>query len=117
VLSDRYVDSSVAYQGAGRELGMDRVKQINAPAVGDTMPDMTMFFDTDPMLAIARRGMVAELDRLEREDDRFLQRVYDGYRRLAEAEPNRIRRMDATRSIEEVRAQVIAALMELIGRA
>ncbi|NLG24573.1 MAG: dTMP kinase [Clostridiales bacterium] len=117
VLSDRHVDSSIAYQGAGRQLGMDLVRRINAPAVGDTRPDRTLWFDVDPALAAARREEAGGLDRLEREGAAFQDRVYNGFRRLAQDEPDRIRRVDAARPIDEVRDQVLIALTELIGRA
>ena len=81
VICDRYVDSSVAYQGYGRELGADAVRKLNAYAVDGCMPDVTVFIDLSPKNAW-RYGRQA--DRLEQESDAFFERVYDGFKRESE---------------------------------
>ena len=115
VLCDRYVDSSLVYQGAGRELGMDKVAQINAPAVDGTMPDLTLLFVVNPQAAFLRRSSATKLDRLERAGEAFFLRVRDAYDLLADTEPQRIRRIDASRDIAEVTAEACGYLDKLLG--
>ncbi|QTJ40915.1 dTMP kinase [Dolosigranulum pigrum] len=99
VLSDRYVDSSLAYQGAGRELGIEAVRTINAFAIEDVVPTVTILLDVDAQTGLARihdkqSGRV--VDRLEQEDISFHNRVRSGYQTLREAEPDRFIYVDAT---------------------
>jgi len=93
VLCDRYIDSSVAYQGVARGLGLDRVLELNLAAVGGLLPDLTFLLELDPAAAAGR--MAAERDRLENEDTRFHARAGAGYRELAERFPHRIVVLDA----------------------
>lgn len=108
VICDRFVDSSIAYQGYGRELG-DCVAIINGFAVDGFMPDYTFFLDLDPAVG---RGRIksADFDRLEKEKLTFHQRVYDGYMKLMEENPDRFIRIDASRTVEEVRNEIYARL-------
>lgn len=82
VISDRFVDSSIAYQGAGRGLGMDLVRRINAPAVDGCMPDTTVFLRLDPKEGMKRRSRSGNIDRLEQEGDAFHSAVGEAYRDL-----------------------------------
>ncbi|MBA3380995.1 MAG: dTMP kinase [Actinobacteria bacterium] len=108
VVCDRYVDSSVAYQGVGRRLGLDRVLDINLAAVGGLMPDRTFLLLIDAAQVSSRlRG---EHDRLEREDEEFHRRVDAGYRELAERFPDRIVVLDGTRPSEEIAEEAHGAL-------
>ena len=108
VVCDRYLDSSVAYQGVARELGFDRVLELNVAAVGGLLPDRTFLLELDPMDIGARlRG---EHDRLERESQEFHARVADGYRKLAERFPERIVVLDAMRPPAELAEEVYGAL-------
>lgn len=118
VLSDRYVDSSIAYQAYGRGLG-DMVAQVNAIATGGLVPDLTIFLDLPPAVGMARKQQEEnhELDRLEQEKLEFHQKVYEGYDALCKKEPERICRIDASGTIEEVFGQIKAALDELLDRA
>ena len=118
VLSDRYVDSSIAYQAYGRGLG-DMVAQVNAIATGGLVPDLTVFLDLPPAVGMARKQQEEnhELDRLEQEKLEFHQKVYEGYDALCKKEPERICRIDASGTIEEVFGQIKAALDELLDRA
>ncbi|WP_347298008.1 dTMP kinase [Dolosigranulum savutiense] len=105
ILSDRYVDSSLAYQGAGRELGMEAIRMINAFAIQDVLPTVTILLDVDAQTGLARiqdkrSGRV--VDRLEQEDIAFHNRVRAGYQTLREAEPERFIYIDATRDPAEV---------------
>ncbi len=80
VICDRYIDSSLAYQGYGRGLGYDRVKEINFYAVENCMPDGVIFLDMNPLDSFRRRkGTVIDNDRMEQEKDAFHLRVYEGY--------------------------------------
>ena len=108
VICDRYVDSSVAYQGVARELGLDRVLELNLVAVGGLLPDRTFLLQLDPARVPARVG--DKRDRLEREDDEFYARAAGGYRELAERFPERIVTLDATRPPDELAEEVYGAL-------
>jgi dTMP kinase len=112
VLLDRFVDSSLAYQGRGRELGIEPVRAINEFATGSLRPDRTLMLRVDPSLGRARSQSRAEpLDRLEREADEFFTRIASAYEELAAAEPERIRSLDAAQPPE----RVLAAALEAIG--
>lgn len=105
VVCDRFVDSSMVYQGAGRGLG-DVVEQINRVAVDGCTPDLTLLLDIDPALAMARRVAAERPDRIEKERDTFVQKVYRAYRALAEQDPQRFRLIDASGSPDEVFARI-----------
>ncbi len=107
VLLDRFVDSSLAYQGAARGLGVDAVRAVNAFGTGGLAPDVTLLLRVP--LAVAR-GRQEGTDRLEREADAFFARVADAYDALAAAEPGRFRVLDATRPAGEVLDAALAAL-------
>lgn len=104
ILCDRYVDSSIVYQGAGRELGMDKVTAINAFAIDGTLPDMTLLFVVDAQTALLRRSSATKLDRLERAGELFFGRVYDAYAKIAQ-DSVRVRCIDACRDITLVTAE------------
>ncbi len=86
VLCDRYLLSSLAYQGYGRQLGAEQVRRINEPAVAGCMPDITIFINVAPERAFKRMNEQKELDRLEREDMSFHERVYNGFTELSNGE-------------------------------
>lgn len=94
VVCDRYVDSSLAYQGLARGLGLERVLELNLAAVGGLLPDRTVLLLLPPHEAVARRG--GDPDRIEREGDDFAARVDEGYRELARRFPERVLTADAT---------------------
>lgn len=112
VLCDRFVDSSIAYQGAGRELGIDQVTAINQFAIGDTMPDLTVLLVIAAQAAFLRRNSATKLDRLERSGEAFFGRVYEAYAQLARTYPERIRCVSAEQDIPQVTDDVLA----LVGR-
>jgi len=115
VLLDRFVDSSLAYQGAGRDLGVDQVRTINRFATGGLDPDRTLLLQLDPAVARARsRARLEGLDRLESEADDFFSRTDRAYRELAAADPARIRVIDAGAGPESVLAAALGALEGLI---
>ncbi len=114
VLLDRYVDSSLAYQGSGRGLGVDAVRVINEFATAGRSADRTLLLAIDPAAGRARRGDRGEVDdRLEREADGFFARIAAGYASLAAADPGRIRTLDATRAPDELLADALRELADL----
>jgi dTMP kinase len=115
ILLDRFVDSSLAYQGAGRALGIEAVRAINAFATGGLTPDRTLLLLIDPALGRARQDGRGEApDRLEQEADDFFMRIAAAYDELAAAEPQRIRALDASAAAPAVLAQALAALNDLL---
>ncbi|MDR3224803.1 MAG: dTMP kinase [Clostridiales Family XIII bacterium] len=114
VLCDRYVDSSIAYQGYGRGLG-EIVAEINALAVGDVTPDLTILFDIPPESCFERIGRTGG-DRIESEDMAYHRRVYEAYLYLWEKHPGRIKRVDGARDVESIRDDVNAITDEYLER-
>jgi len=115
VLLDRFVDSSLAYQGGGRELGLEAVRELNLFATGGLTPDRTLLLTLDGESARARASSRGEApDRLEQEGVDFFGRIADAYRQLAAAEPERIRVLDASLPAEEVVGQALVALADLL---
>lgn len=111
VLLDRFVDSSLAYQGAGRGLGVEGVRAINAFATGAVSPDRTLLLRVSPALGRSRQQERAHApDRLELEGEGFFAAVADAYERLAAAEPERFRVIDGARPPQRVLADALAAL-------
>ncbi|NIJ04239.1 dTMP kinase [Frigoribacterium faeni] len=107
VLQDRYVDSSVAYQGAGRVLGGDEVRELSAWATDGLTPDLTVLLDLDPQVGRSRLDAARTTwDRLEAEAAAFHGRVRDAYLDIARAEPDRFLVVDATLPVAEVAAAV-----------
>jgi dTMP kinase len=115
VLLDRFVDSSLAYQGAGRGLGIEAVGQLNRIATGGLEPDRTLLLLLEPVAARARaRSRGAAPERLEREDARFFARIAAAYEELAAAHPRRIRRLDAAGPPETVLERALEQLVDLL---
>lgn len=109
VVCDRFVDSSIAYQGGGRRLGPERIAALNAVAVGDTWPDVTVYLRMPPEKALSRRLCASEPDRLEREKESFFDRTYEAYEALYEGMA-RVAAVDASQSIEDVTRDMLAAV-------
>src|SRR5205823_1517414 len=105
VVCDRYVDSSLAYQGAGRGLGVDAVLELNLLATGNLLPDRTFVLLVDPDVAHGR--LAGEPDRIEREDGAFRAAVAAGYRELELRFPRRVRVLDATLPAAELGRRVL----------
>jgi len=115
VLLDRFVDSSLAYQGAGRGLGVDDVRAVNLFATGGLTPDRTLLLRIAPATGRARqRGRLGEPDRLEREGDQFFAIIATAYEQLAREEPQRIRVIDASQPPERVLQDALDALADLL---
>lgn len=110
VLCDRFYDSTTAYQGYGRQLDVDMVKSLHRLAVGEIIPDLTLVFDLDLETAAERTGPAK--DRLESQSVDFHQRVRRGFLEIAQAEPSRVKVIDAARPIEAVFEDVKMYLLE-----
>lgn len=115
VVQDRYLDSSVAYQGAGRVLDGAEIRQLSLWGTEGALPDLTLLLDLDPATARVRLDAADKpFDRLEAEKVEFHHRVRDGYLALAEAEPERFLVLDAAAPLEEIAAAVRARVSELL---
>lgn len=114
VLCDRFLDASVAYQGAGRELGIERVVQLHNLMGLNIQPDLTLLLDMPVEAGLARMSARGEPDRIERETVAFFERARDAYRQRAQAEPERIKLIDASKTLEEVTATVAATVQQFI---
>ena len=110
VICDRYIDSSIAYQGYARGLGVDFIESINSSAIKNFMPDLTIFLDLPPIEAFKRKGGVDKNDRLELSGIDFHNKVYEGYLELSKKYPNRIIKIDASGSKEQTQEKIINAL-------
>lgn len=116
VLCDRFVDSSLAYQGYARGIGVDEVYAINQFAIESYMPDVTLFFDIDPKKGLERivSNKEREKNRLDLEELSFHDKVYTYYQHLLEHNPERIKRIDAEASIDQVTEDALACVMRLL---
>jgi dTMP kinase len=115
VLLDRFIDSSLAYQGGGRELGIDSVRAINEFAIRTAWPDRTLLLMIDSGLGRSRsQSRAGAPDRLEREQNEFFDRTAAAYLELAAEDPGRIRKVDATRPPDEVLAAALDELADLL---
>lgn len=112
VLCDRYIDSSLAYQGYARGLGVDFVEKINDYAIKNFMPDYTIFLNLPPEQAFKRKGGVDKNDRLELSGMEFHNKVYNGYLELAKKYASRFIVIDASGTKEQTHAKIISALTE-----
>ena len=112
VLCDRFIDSSLAYQGYARGLGVEFVEKINDYAIKTFMPDYTLFLNLPPEQAFKRKGGVDKTDRLELSGMEFHNRVYEGYLSLAKKYSDRFIVIDASGEKEETQQKIIDALKE-----
>nr|WP_072974862.1 dTMP kinase [Tissierella praeacuta] len=115
VLCDRFVLSSLAYQGVGRNLGIEEVKSINDFAIKGVYPDLILFFHVDPEITLERKTQNGG-DRLEEEGNDFHRTVYEGYMELLKMYPKNIKIIDATKSIEEVLRESIKEVEDLLTK-
>ena len=117
VLSDRYADATVAYQGAGRGFKPELIEEIVQLATGGLKPDLTLLFDLsvpDAVIRTRKRVQSKRTDRLDVEDEAFHTRVRDAYVRIAKAEPERFRIIDARGSVDETQRQVMELVMPFL---
>jgi dTMP kinase len=116
VVTDRYLDSSVAYQGSGRELGFDQVRDLSLFAVDGLLPQLTVLLDLDASKAAARRSSTgAEPDRLERAKIEFFEAARQAYLKMASDEPARFLVLDAEQSVESMQQQIRERVQGLLG--
>ena len=113
VISDRFYDSTTAYQGYGRELPLDMIEKLNMIAAHELVPDLTFIIDTDIDVAAQRIGTA---DRLESEGKEFRVRVRDGYRALAAKEPDRCKLIDGNRSIEAIQHEIAGIIRKKLSK-
>ena len=118
VLCDRFVDSSIVYQGYARGIGMDEVREINQFAIEGFMPDLTIFFDIKPEIGLARIAAndSREVNRLDLEGLAFHELVYEGYKKQAKMNPERIVSVDATKSVETLTDEVCALILSKLNK-
>lgn len=114
VLCDRHIDSTVAYQGYGRGLDIERINKLNDIATNCKKPDLTFVFDIDVETSMKRVGK--EKDRMESAGIDFHNRVREGYLELAKQEPQRIKVLDATNTIEEIHSNVVNILKDFLDK-
>jgi len=112
VICDRFTDSSLAYQGYGRGLGLDLIRRLNDEATGGLIPDLTLLLDVPPEVGLSREG--AQLDVTGRESLEFHERVREGFLALARGEPERFVVIDATLPEGEVSERALAAVEKLL---
>jgi len=110
VISDRFTDATIAYQGVGRRMGVERIQALRTLLLGDFAPDLTLLLDLPVDSGMQRRAGRGAPDRFEMEDRAFFDRVRAAYLQLAAAEPGRFRVIDAARPLPEVQAAVAQAL-------
>jgi dTMP kinase len=116
VLCDRFTDATYAYQGAGRGIDNRRIAQLEQWVQGELRPDLTLFLDLPVAQGLARAGARAELDRFEREEIAFFERVRQGYLSQAAAEPQRYRVVDAAPPLPEVQLQLNHIIDDYLAR-
>ncbi len=114
ILSDRFVDSSIAYQGGGREIGMSEVAEINDFAIDGHLPDLTIYFDVSPEVGLSRirKDHEGAMDRLEKEAISFHNRVYDSYMQIVKDNPDRIKTIDAEQAPEKVVSDALNVIIK-----
>ena len=116
MLSDRFMDSTMAYQGYGRGMDLELIQHLNAFAVGRSRPHLTFLLDLDPDQAADRlSGRIGKPDRLDSEGVAFMRRTRDGYLNIAAAEPGRFRILQADQDENLVLAQMMTTLKEGFG--
>ena len=118
VLSDRFIDSSLAYQGFARGIGIDEIWKINEFAISSVMPDLTLYFDLDPETGLARinKSTDREINRLDLEQLDFHKRVQEGSYKVIEKFPDRLYKLEASQGIEDVFEQALHAIDSLVNK-
>ncbi|WP_293268839.1 dTMP kinase [Neptunomonas sp.] len=112
VLSDRFIDATFAYQGAGRGISWNRIQQLEQYVLGDLRPDLTFLLDLPVDIGMERAEKRGALDRFEQEKHDFFEKVRQGYHHRLRAEPERFALIDAAQSLDNVQQQIAAVLAE-----
>jgi dTMP kinase len=116
VLCERYLFSSLAYQGIARGLGIKEVKMVNDFAIKGIYPDLTLFFDVDPTKVLKRKTKKSGGDRLESEGENFHRKVYEGYLKLIKMYPENVQIIDAKKSVEDTFDQTVQCVENILER-
>lgn len=116
VVCDRFTDATFAYQGAGRGLSVETISQLQSMVQGALRPDLTIILDLDPEIGMERAIKRGELDRFELEQQSFFRNVRQGYLEIAKAEPDRCTVIDASKPLEHVKVDLLAALEQGLSR-
>lgn len=114
VICDRFIDSSLAYQGMGRQIGMEEIFQMNQFATEGLMPDATIFLEVSEAVSRKRLAQRGSLDRMDQESEAFHQRVRQGYAQVRQRYPERMRVIDADQELEQVLEAAMHAVMEIV---
>lgn len=115
VVSDRFTDATYAYQGGGRSLDEALIRQLEVTVLNDFQPDLTIWFDCDAEIGLARASARGQLDRIEQESMAFFNRCRNAYARRAQAHPQRFIRINANNTVDKVTDELIAALEAYFG--
>ncbi len=115
VICDRFLDSSTAYQGYGRNIPLELVQQAHSLAIGNLRPDITFLLDIDPVFAFQRKSANRQLDRLESEKIEFYTRVRQGYLKIAEKEKKRFVVLDASHPPEEIQKKIWSEIKKILA--
>ena len=115
VITDRFTDSTIAYQGFGRGIDLSLINSIDLIATERLRPDITILLDLDAEVGLKRNKGINKTDRLELEDLEFHQRVRNGYHNLAEKEPERIKLIDASAGIQEIHSRISSIITNFIN--
>jgi dTMP kinase len=116
VLCDRFIHSSIAYQGYGRKLGKQRVLDINKHAISDCMPDATFFIKIDPKRAFDRMNELKDLDRIERQDSEFHERLFEGFIKISQDKDENMIAIDASGTKYETRDKIYKATQSILKK-
>jgi len=116
VVCDRFTDATFAYQGAGRGLNLETIRQLQSMVQGELRPDLTLILDLDPEIGLERASKRGELDRFELEKQSFFRSVRQGYLDIAKADPERCTVIDASMPLEQVKDNLLTALQAGITR-
>ncbi|MEQ8408402.1 MAG: dTMP kinase [Gammaproteobacteria bacterium] len=115
VLCDRFTDATYAYQGGGRQLGVERIAELEAMVQGELRPDITVLLDLEPQIGLARAAQRGALDRIESEQADFFTRVRDTYLALAQQHAERFLVIDASAELVDVEQELLARLTDKLG--
>jgi len=116
VITDRFTDSTVAYQGYGRGIDLNIIHSLKRMVAADLQPDITILLDLDVEVGLRRNRGINKMDRLELEDVEFHKRVRNGYLDIATKEPERIKLIDASEGIEQVHNRIIKIIMDFLKK-
>ncbi|MCT4597107.1 MAG: dTMP kinase [Vallitalea sp.] len=115
VICDRFLDSSLIYQGCARGLGIETIEEINKYATKGLEPDITILLDIEPKQGLKRKEDQKELDRIELQKSEFHEKVCNGFKELAKKHPHRIKKIDASKSIEDIHNEIISIVSDKIS--